>query len=271
MFRIGIFAAMNKVTVKTLRYYDEEGLLKPAKIDDWTNYRYYSAEQMIPLRRILALKEMGFSIKEIPIISNEEKSNAEFIDYLRCKRKEASEKLINEKERVKSIDHYIQVLEKENKMSDYNVITKELPTVMAACVKTQVPNYDAFFKVVPPMGEIMKRQGGIVLDPEYCFTIFHDGEYKQKDLNVEICEAVVEAKKNGEGIVYREVQGGLAACVLHKGPYKTIGAAYEALTSWIEQHNYEASEPPRESYIDGIWNKDLEDNWLTEVQIPIKK
>lgn len=271
MFRIGLFAAMNKVTVKTLRYYDEEGLLKPTKIDDLTNYRYYSAEQMIPLRRILSFREIGFSIKEIQKIISEEKSDAELIDYLRAKKEEVSQRLINEKKRVKSIDQYIQELEKENKMSDYNVITKELPTVIAACAKTQVPNYDAFFKIVPPMGEIMIKQGAKCQEPEYCFTIFHDGKYKEKDLNVEICEAVVEAKESVDGIVYREVQGGLAACTLHKGPYRTIGSAYTALTRWIEDNGYKVTQPPRESYIDGIWNKDSEEDWLTEVQIPIKK
>lgn len=271
MYRIGIFAALNKVTVKTLRYYDNEGLLRPVRIDEWTSYRYYSAEQMIPLRRILSLKEICFSIKEIKKIISEEKSGKELIGYLKNKKEEASAKIIKDSLRVVNIEYYINVLERENEMSDYNVITKELPTVIAACVKTTVPNYDAFFKVVPLLGDIMIKQGAKVLDPEYCFTIFLNGEYKEDDINVEICQAVAEAKEDAEGIVYREVAGGLAACVLHKGPYKTIGSAYTVLTKWIEDNGYVAVEPPRESYIDGIWNKESEEDWLTEVQIPIKK
>lgn len=62
-----------------------------------------------------------------------------------------------------------------------------------------------------------------------------------------------------------------AACVLHQGPYQTIGLAYGALQQWIEQNGYEFAGPPRESYIDGAWNRQDPSEWLTEVQVPIKQ
>ncbi len=65
MYKIGLFSKMNKVTIKALRYYDEIGLLKPALVDEFTGYRYYTAEQMPRLHRILMLKGIGFSINEI--------------------------------------------------------------------------------------------------------------------------------------------------------------------------------------------------------------
>jgi effector-binding domain-containing protein len=58
---------------------------------------------------------------------------------------------------------------------------------------------------------------------------------------------------------------------MHKGSYEGLGAAYAAALNWIEHNGYEATDNPRESYIDGIWNKNSKDEWLTEVQIPIKK
>lgn len=61
-----------------------------------------------------------------------------------------------------------------------------------------------------------------------------------------------------------------AACVIHKGPYSTIGMAYGAVMKWIEENDNEISGLPRESYIDGIWNKEDPEEWITEVQIPIK-
>ena len=54
MFKIGEFSKFSQVTVKTLRYYDQIGLLKPAEIDRFTGYRYYSASQLPRLHRILA-------------------------------------------------------------------------------------------------------------------------------------------------------------------------------------------------------------------------
>ena len=62
MFRIGEFSQITRVTVDTLRYYDALGLLKPAKVDPFTGYRYYSARQLMSLNRILVLKEVGFSL-----------------------------------------------------------------------------------------------------------------------------------------------------------------------------------------------------------------
>ena len=61
MFKIGDFSKLSRVSVKTLRYYDELGLLKPANVDDFTGYRYYVIDQMPRLNRILALKDLGFS------------------------------------------------------------------------------------------------------------------------------------------------------------------------------------------------------------------
>ena len=63
MFKIGEFSRFSQVTVKTLRYYDEIGLLKPARVDPFTGYRYYSASQFPRLHRILALKDLQENLK----------------------------------------------------------------------------------------------------------------------------------------------------------------------------------------------------------------
>ena len=70
LYRIGMFAAMNHVTIKTLRHYDEQGLLKPMYVDEVNGYRYYLASQIADLHQILALKNMGFSLEDIRAIQN---------------------------------------------------------------------------------------------------------------------------------------------------------------------------------------------------------
>jgi effector-binding domain-containing protein len=61
-----------------------------------------------------------------------------------------------------------------------------------------------------------------------------------------------------------------AACVLHRGPYSTLSFAYRALFKWIEDNGFLPTGSPRESYIDGIWNKQRnEAEWLTELQVPV--
>lgn len=65
LYRIGLFAQMNRITVKALRFYEEQGLLLPAKINGECGYRYYTMSQMETLHRILALKEAGFTIEDM--------------------------------------------------------------------------------------------------------------------------------------------------------------------------------------------------------------
>ncbi|HEX2620420.1 MAG TPA: F0F1 ATP synthase subunit beta, partial [Phototrophicaceae bacterium] len=65
MFRIGLFARLCQISVSALRYYDEIDLLKPGYIDQFTGYRYYTAEQVPRLNRIVALKDLGFALDDI--------------------------------------------------------------------------------------------------------------------------------------------------------------------------------------------------------------
>jgi DNA-binding transcriptional MerR regulator len=65
VLKIGEFSALTQVSIKTLRYYDEVGLLNPVRIDPETGYRYYSASQLPRLHRILALKDLGFPLNRV--------------------------------------------------------------------------------------------------------------------------------------------------------------------------------------------------------------
>lgn len=267
MYKIGLFSKMNKVTIKALRYYDEVGLLKPAFIDDYTGYRYYDSEQLPALYQILALKQMGFSIEEIA-----EVQKGKSVDkILHLKKQQLLQSIAENTMKLAQVEHYLNS-QKEGFIMKYNVIMKELPEVIVASMRRTVPSYDTFFDIIPPMGEEMERLGCVCAVPEYCFNIYHDGEYKEENIDVEVCEAVVEAKNDSDMVKFKRIEAvEQAACVLHKGPYSTLRNAYGAILKWMEDNGYEPLDFPRESFIDGIWNKESEEDWLTEVQFPIKK
>ena len=65
MFKIGDFSKMSKVTIKALRYYEKEGLLKPVYVDLNTGYRYYETSQLVEISKIISLRQIGLSIKDI--------------------------------------------------------------------------------------------------------------------------------------------------------------------------------------------------------------
>ena len=74
-----------------------------------------------------------------------------------------------------------------------------------------------------------------------------------------------------ENIKFEKLNPVKAVCIYHKGSYDNLRESYGFLIKWVEDNGYEIAEPIRERYIDGMWNKTSEDEWLTEIQIPIRK
>lgn len=157
MYQIGLFSRINHITTKTLRHYDEIGLLKPDHVDYITGYRYYTSEQLPKLHQILALKQLGLSLNEIKIVMEKPESVKIF---LKLKEKEISEELQREKRRLKEVRNWIRFIHGEKNM-DYTPIIKELPQVIVASMRTKLPSYDTYFDIMPKMGAEMGRQGAV--------------------------------------------------------------------------------------------------------------
>mgnify|MGYP001488474173 CR=1 FL=1 len=155
---------------------------------------------------------------------------------------------------------------------NFQVAIKELPEVIVYSKRMTIPNYDVYFDIIPTLGEEVTKANPELecAEPPYCFVIYHDGEYKEKDIDIEFCEAVTGFGIEVAGVVFKKIDFvPKAACLYHKGPYSAIGASYAYLFKWIHDNGYTSVQPPRESYIDGIWNKDDENDWLTEIQAPV--
>lgn len=65
MYRIGEFSKITNLSIRTLRYYNDIGLLIPEKVDIFTNYRYYGDINLRQVKIIEKLKSVGFSLDEI--------------------------------------------------------------------------------------------------------------------------------------------------------------------------------------------------------------
>ncbi len=270
MLKIGDFSKLSRVTIKTLHYYDEIGLIKPSYVSQENGYRYYQPAQLQQIAEVVSLKEMGFSLDEIAILFKQNSNSTAIYQALLAKQTELEQKLHLEKQRLAKVNALIKSIEEETLMNQVNL--KELPEVIVASMRMTIPNYENLNEVVPAMGEKMRAHGAICREPAYCFNIYHDGEYKESEIDVEICEAVVASCPNTDGVVYKKIPAiQTAACIYHQGPYSTLGKSYAEVFKWIEANGYQACAPPRESYIDGCWNKEDPSEWLTEIQVPISK
>ena len=264
LYKIGMFAAMNHITVKTLRFYEEQGLLMPALIHPETGYRYYTLSQMAVLHQITALKLAGFTLEEITHIN----SGADEKAVLLKKKSELLAKISDITKQIAVVDGY---LSKRKTGLSAPVLIKNIPETTVAFMQIRLESYDRLFDRMPEMGALMEKAGCECALPEYCFTNYLEPGYKDGDIPVEICESVVEAKKETGELRFKTLPEIRAACVFHKGSYRTFSESYEAVLRYIEENGYEIAGEIRESYIDGIWNKDDESQWLSEIQVPVNR
>lgn len=265
MYKIGMFAGMNHVTIKTLRYYDEQGILKPAYVEEENGYRYYIATQIADLHQIMALREIGFTIEEIKAFL-QGKSDKEI---LQIKRQQILKEIAALTAKLATIESYMNDVHVDLSTP---VLIKSLPKVICATMQAKLKGFDELFDLMPKMGEEMERLGCVCSETDYCFTHYLEAGYKDEDILVEICEAVTKRKDDSEivkFIEFEEVRE--AACIFHKGSYNTLPQSYAMILRYIEENGYEISGNIRESYIDGVWNKEVEDEWLTEIQVPIRR
>ena len=263
LYKIGMFAQINHVTVKALRFYEEQKLLLPAYVDGENGYRYYTMNQMADIQRITALKQAGFTLDDIKLINQ----GADTAYLLASKKAALLKKIAELTSQIAVIDGYLS--DPANTL-DTPVLIRKIPAVTVAAMESRIDSYDELFSLMPEMGAEMERLGCQCDLPEYCFTHYLEQGYKEDHILIETCEAVTEKKEDSALVKFRELPEITAACIFHKGSYNNFPETYAAILRFIEENGYEICGNIRENYIDGIWNKDREEDWLSEIQIPVR-
>lgn len=263
LYKIGMFAQMNHITIKTLRFYEEQGLLLPAHVDGENGYRYYTMNQMADIQRITALKQAGFTLDDIKLINQ----GADTAYLLSSKKAALLKKIAELTSQIAVIDGY---LSGPAGTLDAPVLIRTIPAVTVASMKKRIDSYDELFSLMPEMGAEMERLGCRCALPEYCFTHYLEPGFRDEHILIETCEAVTEKKEDSALVKFRELPEITAACIFHKGSYSNFSESYAAILRFIEENGYKICGNIRENYIDGIWNKDREEDWLSEIQIPVR-
>ena len=269
-FKIGEFSKLCQVTVKTLRYYEEVGLLVPVEVDEWTGYRYYDISQLRRMNRIVYLKQLGFSLEEIGELFEDGRSFPN-PDQLKRKVESCKQEIEHLMWRQTELLKLENMLHKQEKIME-KVVEKSLPARIFATHRRKIDSYQELFNLCPNIiGPEMQRLGCQCPAPEYCFTVEYNEEYGV-DIDIEYFEAVAERGKDSDLIKFKELpEVPVALCVNHYGAYQKMPETFEELYAYAEANGYEVSEQPRFCYIDGIWNKESVDEWLTEIQLPVKR
>ena len=266
--KIGEFSRLMQTTVKTLRHYEQIGLLLPDEVDEATGYRYYRMEQMQRLNAIKDLKSLGFSLDEIKDIYDDD-THTPSLEILEAKIDDCRRQLRElEQRRLR-----LAVLADSRKqlliMEKFSI--QSLPEIIVASHREVVENYDAIGAMcVNIIGPEMQRLGCKCPPPGYCFTIEHDKEYKPKDIDIEYCEQVEEAGEDSAIITFKRLPAvPTALCMKHMGPYDRFYQSYVELFKYAEEQGYQIAGAPRTCYIDGCWNQEDPEKWLSLIQLPV--
>ncbi|KUG02492.1 transcriptional regulator, merr family [hydrocarbon metagenome] len=269
MFKIGDFSRLSQVTVKALRYYDDIGLFKPSYIEILSGYRYYSAEQMSDLNRIIALRNLGFSLEQVALMK--EMPISQIREMMINRREQIKKQLEHEQERLLMIETRLEILEREDViMADYDVVIKQIQSQKVIGKRSVIPNYSSihelFSAVCEPLATIKVNYAGPPL------AIYYDGEYKEKDVDVEVVMPVLTEDKQVAGFMVRELPGiEQAACLIHRGSFENLHFAYSALMKWVDDNGYQIAGPDREVYLVDPDECNSPDEYVTELQLPIEK
>ena len=263
MLKIGEFSKLSLTTVKALRFYEKEGLLIPAYVDEWTGYRFYETAQLDTAAKIKSYRQLGLSIEEIRSIFSGEDAGRILSEKAESLRKRKADT-----ERQLSIIEFIL----EGKEMKYQVTVKEIPEMIIYSSETVLAKYADAMQWIPSVGAECQELNPDLkcAEPPYEFCEYLDGEYKDTNVRVRHNEAVAAFGKENERIRFRMLPAAKVLSIYHKGAYDDIGEAYAYIMEYAEKNGYEAAGLARESYIDGIWNKESVNDWLTEIQLPIK-
>ena len=266
MLKIGEFARLVDVPVKTLRYYDEIGLFKSDHIDEQTGYRFYSFEQLPRLNRLLALKDLGLSLSQIDHMLQEDLSADQLRDMLLQKQVELEDHARDIRERIARVGARLSLIEMEDKMPDYEVVIKTVDPVLVASSQEAIPDYET---IGPVMGRLYNGVAAHIVKHKGQFagpgiTVWHE------NLKAEATLPIKKTIPEGDGVKVHELPGDQMACLIHHGGFEGFPRAYQAGVQWIEANGYEITGPNREVYLQFRPDGNPE-NYVTEIQFPVAK
>ena len=265
MLTIGEFSKLSRVSAKTLRYYDQIGLLKPGYVSRENSYRFYEVSQLRDMLLISRLKQYQFSLPEIAAVLAKKDD-----DYLAALIREKKSQLISQ---ISDQNHILSLMEqdierierRENIMkTEYLVKTVEFQprNIYSIRQKMSLNEFNEVFgKLFMGLGKANIRPAGP------CLSVYYDEDFDREHTDIEV--GVIVAEGSGEGV--RRLDPGLCCFATHIGPYDDFTPCYTALAEWAEREGYTISGPAIELYIKGCEDGLKPEEYVTEIYFPIKK
>ena len=274
MFRIGEFSKIARVTTRQLRYYDECGLLQPARIDEETGYRYYSASQLPRLHQILALKDLGLSLDQIARFLTDEVSPDEMRGMLAMKKAQLELQVQEELLRIQQIENRLSQLQSDGTLRDVAVIIQDVPAQKYLSVHTTLASLEDAFQLTYEINRILPMNAGRDALGSL-MIVMHSDEFVTEQLEIEIGfqvkHEIVDEVQLSNGLRLRMSTlpaVSQMATVAREGVSGTDISCYGSAGRWIEDNGYQIAGKMREVFMTPLV-PGKEDELVIETQIPV--
>lgn len=272
MFKIGEFSKLATVPASQLRYYDEVGLFSPALVEPETGYRYYKADQFETLNQIIALKELGFSLKQIRHQLETKLSLVEMRSMLELKKAQAERSLENELFRLAAIEARLKVLDEDSPV---------IPTVIKSIPEQHMWSVRSVFEDPCETVELMHQLETLALehsDPQRfrMTAIMYDNEFQLSNMDLEIgftSSDELRVPKEYRGLSLRKsVLPAMerAVTAIRKGGFDQATACYGAIGTWLGQKKSNVLLPGREVFLVPPKPNKPHDTVVCEIQFELK-
>jgi DNA-binding transcriptional MerR regulator len=270
MFSIGDFARHGRVSVRMLRHYDALGLLRPAAVDQATGYRFYEAWQLSRLNRIVALKDLGFTLQQVQSILDDKVGVEELRGMLRLRQAELQSQIATDSARLAQVEARLQLIEREGAMPADDVQVKRIPAVRVAELTGIAASFEpaSITPVITPLyEELIARLDRAGLTPTGPGIAYYEDAPDGDGVLVH-ATMPVDADPGGDHqlaiVDLPEIEQ--AATIVHRGSMDAVMSTIQTLARWIDANGYRSAGYNRELYIEV--NEDR-DTWVTELQEPI--
>ncbi|PKO20778.1 MAG: hypothetical protein CVU38_18285 [Chloroflexi bacterium HGW-Chloroflexi-1] len=271
MLKIGEFSKLAQVSVKTLRYYDELGLLRPEWVDRYTSYRYYTLQQLPRLNRILVLRELGFSLVQIARLLREDLPASELQRLMKLRQTELAHQVQEEQARLARVAARLRQIEQEGRQPRYEVLVKQVQPRLVAGIRDTIADPRDIGSLLGELRSYLQGRGVASSPLSPCLAVFYDAEYLDRGADVEVAVPLAGRLRGNGRVAVHELPGVAdAASVVHVGSYDRIAGAYRALTAWTQANGYRSGGPNREIYLHGPESETDPNSYVTELQLPVQ-
>lgn len=264
MYKISEFSKITRLTVKSLRYYDEEGILKPSCRAD-NGYRYYNGEDFKKAELIQFLRDLDFGIAQVKEILENCESAEDLSYYLEEKQEMIRRQIQKEKELIRRMDRCLKPKDAEVELMEYKIELKSFPAITAASMRYRGRYQDMGIYI----SDIYKEVKGKGAGEPYC--CYYDDDFKE-EADIEIC-VPTKGIVDGKNISCKQLPAvPKAVCTTHTGSYEELHRAYKALLDFARDRGLTCLTPSREIYHKGpgMIFKGNPNKYVTEIVIPVQ-